>query len=113
MKAVQRLKSQWTLAATTVKSLTEAITLVLQQRGKQDSANACTRGSTPSMCRNIKLPWPYSKKQKFQDMEYAKLVNIPDEQKRAYVVNLLDEKAYKAMELTLWRHCRLTNLSAS
>lgn len=87
-----------------VKSLAEAITLVLQQTGKQDSANACTGGSTQSMYRNIKPPRPYSTNQSFktwlsQFLEYAKLVNIPDDQKRAYVVNLLDEKAYKAMEL--------------
>ena len=88
-----------------VKSLAEALTLILQQSGKQDGVNPSNKGSTEFMYRNIKPPRPYSTSQNFktwlsQFLEYAKLVNIPEDQKRAYVVNLLDEKAYEAMELS-------------
>ena len=88
-----------------VKILAEVLTLILQQSGKQDGVNPSKESSTQSMYRNIKPPRPYSTSQNFktwlsQFLEYAKLVNnIPEDQKRAYAINLLDEKPYKAMEL--------------
>lgn len=86
-----------------VNNLVEALAVASQKTGKQQGTGPL-EGSTHSMYRNIKPPRPYTTSQNFktwfsQLMEYANLVKIPNDQRRAYVINLLDEKAYKAVEL--------------
>ena len=83
-----------------VSNLIEALAQALKKTGKQE----CLGAAESSMFRNIKPPRPYTPSQSFktwlsQFMEYAKLVKIPEEQRRAHLINSMDEKAYKAVEL--------------
>ena len=62
--------------------------------------------SSDSISRNVALkqPKPYSLGQHFkvwlsQFDEYSKLANIPESKKRAFLVTLLDQAAYRAVQL--------------